>query len=188
MKKRIVAIYYGFRRMYRIWSNELKVVGVTILLITCVIIGYTNYGKYISSELPTEAKYLEYEKIIKQLGNGELRNIKLPKNTSISLKFDGDDKIVVVKNDTTEYSVTGKLSESESGFDFKRNLNKLELTFKKVIVGAVIFGLILFAASCTLIWGTMKVISQSIDLISNLIEVYRDMKDKLYCKVKGKKK
>jgi len=173
MKNSLTAIYYSFRRKANRWSDELSLLGFVILGIACVTFGYQSYKTYASSELPNEAKYVQYEKIIKQLADGQLKDMIVPKHSSISIESDGT---IVVANDISRYSVKRNLSES--GLIFKRYSGSIDLLFETILVGAIVMGLIFLLVSCVLIKLLSKVLSLFVELVSSFISKYK-------CKKKG---
>lgn len=160
MRNSLTSVYYGFRTMVRRWSDELVLVGLVLLLTVCVGFGYKTYSNYVASELPNETRYVQYEEIIKQITNGEFRDMKIPANTSISI---GSNDIIVVTNNLSKCSVTGTLSESAT--TFKRDSGNFELLTEKVMVGGVVFGLLKLLS---------KIFGLCINLVNSFIEGYKD--------------
>ena len=174
MKNSLTAIYYSVQRKINRLPDELLLLGFVILGIACVTWGYQVYKTYASSELPNEVKYVQYEKLINQLADGQLKDMIVPKHSSISIESDGT---IVVANTISKYSVKGNLSES--GLVFKRYSGSLDLLFDTILMGAIVIGLILFLVICVLIQLVSKLFGLLDDLVSFIISKYKGKKKEL---------
>ena len=145
-------------------ADTLGNIAFILWLIMATIVGYNFVGKYQQDLLPTEAKYQEYEKIVKQITEEGIHDVEIPEGTTLRIYQEK----IEISNDKGKYSVSGNYKEEN--INLTRDSGNEERIAIKILFGGVFFGLMVLGV---LGYGILYLI---ICLISKIVEFLGELK------------
>lgn len=145
-------------------ADTLRNIAFILWLIIATIVGYNLIGKYQQDSLPTEAKYQEYEKILKQITEEGMHDVEIPEEATLRIYQEE----IEISNDKGKYSVSGNYKEEN--INLTRDSGNEERIAIKILFGGVFFGLMVLGV---LGYGILYLI---IYLVSKIVEFLGELK------------
>ena len=162
-KKFFQSVAYSARRN----GNQLTNIAFVIWLIIATIIGYNGYGKWTQDSLPTEAKYQQYEKIVEQITEEGIHDVKIPEGTTLTIYQEK----IEISNDKGYYSVSGNYKEEN--INLKRDSGNGYRIFKKIFYGGLLLGFVFCGGlGFCILYYILKLIYKIVEFLRKLKNDY----------------